>query len=536
MSLASHLIIAPILLPLLVGGLMLVFDNRKLVAGLGVVSTFAVLAIAIVLMQRVETGNGPESIVYLLGNWPVQFGIVLVADRLSGMMLVLTGVLACAALTYSLARWHRQGAYFHPLFQFLLAGLNGAFLTGDLFNLFVFFELMLAASYGLALHGSGSARVRYGLHYIAINLTSAFAFLIGVALIYGATGTLNMAEIAVRVPQLAGSERALFAAGAAIFGVVFLVKAAIWPLGFWLPNIYAAVAAPVAAIFAIMTKVGIYGVLRVGGLMSTGEDGGTFLFGNGWLLAGGAATVLFAATGMIAAQGLPRLAAFSVIGTSGTLIAVIGIGDATATAGALFYLVSSTLSISAFFLLIELVDRGRLPADDILAVTLEAYGDDEDIDEEEAVGVAVPAVMALLGASFMACALLLAGMPPFSGFIAKFVMIAAALNPAPGSTGGTFSDWLVIGILLVLGLATLIAMTRAGIRSFWVSIDRDIPSVKVIEFAPIALLLVLSLALTVMAGPAMRILQETSEGLYAPQAYMKSVLSAAPRQPQGGSP
>src|SRR5690606_37070884 len=152
--------------------------------------------------------------VYLLGNWPSQFGIVLVVDRLAALMLLLTAILGCAALVFALARWHRAGSFFHPLLQFLLMGLNGAFLTGDLFNLFVFFEVFLAASYGLALHGSGHARVRTGLHYVAINLAASSVFLIGVSLIYGAAGTLNMADLAARLPLLEPRERMFLEIGA----------------------------------------------------------------------------------------------------------------------------------------------------------------------------------------------------------------------------------------------------------------------------------------------------------------------------------
>ena len=169
---------------------------------------------------------------------------MLVLDRLSALMLA-ADQRARRSPRWS-SRWRAGIApalHFHPLFQFLLMGLNGAFLTGDLFNLFVFFEVLLAASYGLVLHGSGSARVKAGLHYIAINLCASLLFLIGVSLIYGVTGTLNMADLALRIPALAAEQRGLLEAGAAVLGVAFLVKAAMWPLGFWLPTTYAAACA-----------------------------------------------------------------------------------------------------------------------------------------------------------------------------------------------------------------------------------------------------------------------------------------------------
>ena len=211
----------------------------------------------------------PEGIaVYLLGGWQAPFGIVLVVDRLSAVMLMLTAVLALTSLIYAQARWKKMGPHFQTLFQFLIMGVNGAFLTGDLFNLFVFVEVLLAASYGLLLHGLGQPRVKAGLHYIAINLAGSFVFLIGVSLIYGVTGTLNMADLAARVPGLAHGDHILFETGAAILGVAFLLKAGAWPLNFWLPGAYGSVAPPVAAVFSILTKVGIYALLRVGSLLS----------------------------------------------------------------------------------------------------------------------------------------------------------------------------------------------------------------------------------------------------------------------------
>ncbi len=151
--------------------------------------------------------------VYAIGSWPAPFGIVLVIDRLTALMLMLTALIAFASIVYSFAHWDRVGPNFHSLFQFLLMGLNGAFLTGDLFNLFVFFEVLLASSYGLLLHGSGPARVKAGLHYIVVNLIASLLFLIGVAMIYGMTGTLNMADLPQRIAMLAPEDRALVRGG-----------------------------------------------------------------------------------------------------------------------------------------------------------------------------------------------------------------------------------------------------------------------------------------------------------------------------------
>ena len=241
-------------------------------------------------------------------------------------------------------------------------GVNGAFLTGDLFNLFVFFEVMLASSYGLLLHGSGPRRVQASLHYIVVNLVASFFFLVGVSLIYGVTGTLNMADLATRIPALSGGNRILLEAGASILGVAFLVKAAMWPLGFWLLSAYPAAVAPVAAVFAVLSKVGLYVLLRLCPLLFGTAAGEAAGYGGILLLGGGLVTIAFGLLGVLASQAMTRIASFSLMVSSGTVLAAIGLADEQVTGGALFYLVSSTLTIGAFFLLIELIERGQIRA------------------------------------------------------------------------------------------------------------------------------------------------------------------------------
>ena len=505
MSLSDHLVIVPVVLPLLSGALMLLLDERSsaLKALISMSSLVLLLATAIALAAMAQA---PATRVYSLGNWSAPFGIVLVADRLATLMVLLAAVLGLAAMLFSLARWHRAGPRFHSMVQFMLMGLNGAFLTGDLFNLFVFFELLLAASYGLALYGSGTARVRASLHYIVINLTASLFFLVGVALIYGVTGTLNMADLAHRIPGIAAGDRVLVEAGAAVLAIAFLVKAGMWPLGFWLPSTYAAAIAPAAALFSILSKVGVYAVLRLWLVLFGGEAGSALL------LYGGMATIAFGMIGVLASQELGRLAGYSLLMSSGTLLTAIGLGGDTAvTAAALYYLVASTLGIAALFLMIELVQRSRAPGADVLAVTAEAFGlqEEKDDEPEEETGVAIPATMALLGVSFAGCALLIAGLPPFPGFIGKFALLAAALEPSPI----TPPAWALLALLALSGLASVIGLGRAGVRIFWASEERSVPRVRVIEMAPIAALLALCLALTVAAGPAMRYFHDAAHAV-----------------------
>ncbi len=523
----QHLTILPILLPLLAGVVLMLIDDRNIKLAVNVAATVILLLVTLLLFIR--TGDGVEQVsTYLLGSWPAPFGIVLVADRLSTLMVLLTSVLALASIVFSIARWHRAGAHFHSLFQLLLMGLNGAFLTGDLFNLFVFFEVLLAASYGLVLHGSGTERVKAGMQYIAVNLANSSLFLIGVSLIYGVAGTLNMADLAVRIPLIPAENRLLLEAGAAILGISFLVKAGMWPLSFWLPTAYAAAAPPVGAMFAIMSKVGVYVILRLSMLLFDAGAGGSAHFGEQWLIYGGMATIAFGTVGVLASQGLARMAGFSVLVSSGTLLAMIGYANAGVTAGALFYLVSSTLALSCLYLLVELVERGRNAAAGVLALTLEAFGDDEDPEHEEEVGIATPRTLAILGVSFACCALVLAGMPPLTGFLAKFAMISAMFNLEGLGAGGTISTetWVMASFLILSGLATMIALVRTGINIFWVTFDGEVPRVRAAEMAPVLMLLGICVLLAVLAGPAMTYMDATAQYLHHPADYVAGVLGS----------
>ncbi|MBD0414044.1 monovalent cation/H+ antiporter subunit D [Oryzicola mucosus] len=541
MSFLDHLIIMPILLPLGAAALTLLFDDtrREIKAGINFAATILLVAVAIALLMQTDavTREGTElTVTYQLGNWPAPFGIVLVADRLSAIMVLLAGILGINALIYSMARWQAAGPHFHMLFQMLLMGLNGAFLTGDLFNLFVFFEVMLAASYGLLLHGSGVLRVRAGLHYIAINLAASSLFLIGVSLIYGVTGTLNMADLALRIPHVPANDLGLLHAGAAILGIAFLVKAGMWPLNFWLPTTYAAASAPVAGLFAIMTKVGVYIVLRLTLLLFGEHAGASFGFGQTFLMIGGLATIAFGTVGVLASQSTGRLAGYSVLVSSGTLLAAIGMGDRAVTGGLLFYLVSSTLTISAFLMLVELIERARVAGADVLAVTMEAYGeDDEELEHEEEVGVVIPSTMAILGVCFALCGLLLSGVPPFSGFISKFAMLSAVLQSEDAASPIPASTWWLIGLLIISGLASLIAMTRTGIATFWATLEGQTPSVRVIEIAPIAILIALCLGLTVAGGPVLRFMDLAADALHTPTDYIEDIIGTTPAAHAGGA-
>jgi multicomponent K+:H+ antiporter subunit D len=521
----EHLILVPVLLPLLVGALLIVVgeSRHRLKFAVNLASVLVLLAIALTLTWLTDGEHWPRGIgVYLAANWPAPFGIVLLADRLAALMLLLTAVIAVAALLYSMLSWSRIGVHFHSLFQFLLMGVNGAFLTHDLFNLFVFFEVMLAASYGLLLHGYNLTRIRAGLQYVAVNLVASLAFLIGVALIYAATGTLNMADLAARVALLGSDELVLLKLGMAVLAVAFLVKGAMWPLGFWLPTAYAAASPPVAAMLVLVTKVGIYAILRLWLLLFADGSGEAAGFGRDFLLWGGMVTITFGTVGLLASQEQGRLAGYAAIVSSGILLAVVGYGQASLVTAGLFYLLGSTLAVAALMLLIELNDRIRSPAAALLAVTMEAFGFEES--PEQPVGQGIPAALAFLGLAFAACALIIAGLPPLSGFVAKFGLFHALLNPAQAGSPIGATAWTLMGLLLVSGLVAVLALMRFGVRTFWASPVAP-PRLRVMEVAPVGLLLALSVALTVQAGPVFGYLARTSADLHRPAGYIDRVLS-----------
>jgi multicomponent K+:H+ antiporter subunit D len=542
MNAMTHLIAAPILLPLLTAAIMLMLGekHRPLKAKINLFSSLLGLGISVALLQWTQSTGVPGSIgVYLPGNWQVPFGLVLVVDRLSALMLVLTGIIGVSALLFAMARWDGAGSSFHALFQIQMMGLYGAFLTADLFNLFVFFEVLLAASYGLMLHGSGRARVSSGLHYISINLLASSLFLIGAALIYGVTGTLNMADLALKIPLVPQADRGLLHAGAGILAVAFLAKAGMWPLNFWLVPAYSAASAPVAAMFAIMTKVGVYTLLRLWTLLFSGQAGASAYFGGDWLIYGGMATIVCAGIAILAAQRLERMASLSILVSAGILLSAIGFAQPNLIGAALFYLVSSTLALSALFLLSELIERSRSANEmplfddgDLLPRPMESLqppkGINLDDEQKAVVGQVIPWTMAFLGLSFIACALLIIGMPPLSGFIGKLGLLSALLNPSGLGNGAeepvSNAAWGLLALLILSGLASLIAFARVGIQRFWTPQERPSPLLRRFECVPIIVLLGLSVALTFKAEPLLRYTQAAADALNNPQQYVMAVL------------
>lgn len=533
MNAIAPLVVAPVVLPLLAAAVLLLIrdSRRRLGSFINVAATLAGLVVAMALLWQVNLAAGPDAIaVHLTSNWAAPFGIALVADRLSVMLLVVVGVVGLGAALYAAAGWARMGAYFHPLFQMQLMGINGAFLTGDLFNLFVFFEVMLAASYGLQLHGSGWPRVRSGMHYITVNLLASSLFLVGLAVLYGVMGTLSMADVAAKVALVPPADRGLLHAGAAILAMAFLIKAALWPLNAWLVPAYTAASTPVAALFVMMTKVGVYSVLRLWMLLFPAVGGASAQFGGPVLLIGGLATLAFGTIGVLASIRLDRIAAFSVIVTSGTLLASFATGSVAARAAALFYLVSSTFAVSALFLMVEPVQRTRSERHAQRAHYDLLPDEDDNLDDQQLplVGRAFPVSVAALGLAYMACSLLVAGLPPLSGFLSKAAILTAIVGGNSGHAVPT-STWMLLALLLCSSLFATISLVRAGIRHFWSTGGRFAPRLKVVESGAVLILIGACLLLTVFAEPVLRYTSATAAYLHAPRPYIEAVFGTPPR-------
>ncbi|MBE1426076.1 multicomponent K+:H+ antiporter subunit D [Desulfomicrobium macestii] len=492
----NHLIMIPLLLPLAAGmtNLLLVrkgIGPQRLVS---VLTACGLLAATLLLLVRAETGHIDT---YELGNWPAPFGIILVLDRLSALMLVLTAFLTLPVLLHACSGDDKLGRDFHVIFPLQIMGLNGAFLTGDLFNLFVFFEILLIASYCLALHGLGPERTRNALRYVVLNLIGSSLFLIALGTLYGVCGTLNMADLALKVAGSTPDQAPLLRAAGLLLLAVFGFKAAILPLFLWLPGLYAAVLPSVAALFAIMTKVGVYAILRTQSLIFTNH--GPVPEAAGLLFPVALATLAAGSLCVLGSRRLRVLLAWLVIVSVGTLLAGIGLWNVAGISASLYYLPHSTLVTAGLFLLADHLARQRGPAGDVL---------------ESGPTMSRPN---LLGSLFLLGAMAIAGLPPLSGFIGKLLLLNAAQAP--------IAAWLW-PVVLGGSLIGIIALGRCGSVLFWKTQGDPLsgPPVSWLRLAPAATLLLTAVALSVMAGPVTTYTDAAAEQLLAPDSYINAVL------------
>lgn len=497
----SAVIILALLIPLSAGFILLFIRSSSLKLQRGV-HLFAMSALLLYSGLMLLAAMHDVYIVYSLGDWAPPFGIVLVLDRLSALMVFVTSFLAFCVLVYAIATdTDKMGAHFHVLFQIQLFGLNGAFLTGDLFNMFVFFEVLLLASYGLLLHGGGRLRTKAGLHYVVVNLVGSTLFLFAVSSLYGVLGTLNIADLALKISQAPEENLGVIAASGLLLLVVFGIKAAMFPLYLWLPAAYANTSAAVAALFAIMTKVGIYAIIRVHGTIFGSEAGELAYIFAPWLLWLGIITTALASFGVMAASSIRAQVAYLVVVSVGTLLIGFGIHSGESMGAILYYMIHSTFVAGGFFLLADIVARSRGEYAD-MAVTSPSF-----------------AHLPLLGSIFFAFAVAIAGMPPLSGFFGKLLILHSAINHPLSAV--------IFATLLISSFLVIVSLAKSGSKIFYsINPDNCIVGERLNRGALFASLLLLgsSALLVLFASFATGFSEDCATQLLDVNSYIKAVL------------
>jgi multicomponent Na+:H+ antiporter subunit D len=494
----SALVPLPMAIPMVAAAVSIIGGRWRLFQRIvSIVALTASLGVSIALLVGADNDG---FVVHRSGGWSAPLGITLIVDRLAGLMLVVSSLVLLAVMVYAIgqAGQERQRVVFHPVYLVLATGVSASFVTADLFNLFVAFEMMLAASYVLITIGGRPDQVRSGMSYVVISLVASTLFITVLALLYASTGTVNMADLSVRLAELDGGIRAAFALALL---VVFGIKAGLFPLFFWLPDSYPTAPGPITAIFAgLLTKVGVYAIIRTQTLLFDAPEWmGTVLIVVAVL------TMTIGVLGAISQDDMKRILAFHIISQIGYMIFGLGLFTVAGLAGAIFYIVHHIVVKTALFLVTGLVDR---------------RAGSSRLSEVGGLVRSAP-VLALL---FAIPALSLAGIPPFSGFLAKFALVDAGLEA---------SSWYAVGISLLVGLLTLFSMTKIWSGVFWGTADeppRREPRTTEALGGPIAMigatatLAAASLAISIFAGVVYDISERAGQDLLAPERYVEAVL------------
>jgi len=435
----SALVPLLVTLPLLGAAIALIAGrHRKTQVAVSIVTLTLVLAIAAVLLVVVDAGNAPIAV--SVGDWPIPFGIVLYVDRLAALLVVVSSIVLLAVLLFSVGQGAADGdddtpvSIFHPSYLILAAGIFTAFIAGDLFNLYVGFEILLVASYVLITLGSTESRIRTGVVYIVVSLVSSILFLASIAVIYGALGTVNMVQISERMTQLPQQTQTVLHV---MLLLAFSIKAAVFPLSFWLPDSYPTAPAPVTAVFAgLLTKVGVYAMIRTETELFRVNDV------NFVLMIVALATMIVGVLGAVAQAELKRILSFTLVSHVGYMVFGLAIATPAAIGATIYYMVHHIVVQTTLFLAVGLVER-RAGSTSILRV--------------KGLMRAAPVIAVL----YFIPAINLGGLPPFSGFIGKY-----ALFNAGAEVGTPIMIVLIVGGIIT-SLLTLYALMRAWNLSFW---------------------------------------------------------------------
>ena len=496
-----HTPILPLILPLITGFIILIIKKYSFKSQ-QIVSLLSVFTLILISFYAFIKTSSQGVIVYSLGNWEAPFGIVLVLDQFSILMIMITSLLAFGALWYAMSEnIDKKGAYFHPLFQLQLFGINGAFLTGDLFNLFVFFEILLLASYSLLLHGQGEGRTKAGIHYVIINLVGSTLFLFAVGTLYGILGTLNIADMAYKVSTLSPDNVGVVAAAGLLLLVVFGLKAAMFPLYLWLPNAYGRTSAPIAALFAIMTKVGLYSIIRVHGTIFGENAQELASYHIPWVLYLGLITLVLATFGVLSAKDIRNQIAYLVLASVSILLVAIGINSKEALSGGIYYMIHSTLLAGGFFLVADVLIKARTSG--CLENKMPIFRN-----------------LILIGSIFFIFAIALAGLPPLSGFFGKIMILSAALEHK--QTG------LIFAVILSSSLLIIVALAKSGTTIFYdTTFKANTSEYKLSKstLASIFFLFSFALILVIFANPITEITNTIAASLFDTSSYLSTVIN-----------
>jgi multicomponent Na+:H+ antiporter subunit D len=496
------LILLPIGIPLLTAIVALLARRLAAQRMAGVAGAAALLGAGIALFVDVAA-NGIQTME--VGSWPAPFGITLVADLFSAIMVVLAGLIGLAVAVYSLADIdaRREHYGYYPLFHILLLGVCGAFLTGDLFNLYVWFEVLLIASFVLLALGGERAQMEGAIKYVTINLIASTLFLIAVSILYSAAGTLNMADLARKLPAL--PQQGLITAVAMLFMVAFGIKAAFFPLFFWLPASYHTPPVAVSAIFAgLLTKVGVYALIRTFTLIFVQDTGYTHMI----ILVAAGLTMIVGALGALAQYELRRMLSFLIVSHIGFAVMGLGLFTPAGLAGSVFYIIEDIIVLTALFMVAGVIRRS---------------GGSERLDSLGGLYAAAPGLAAL----FLVPALSLSGIPPLSGFFAKLGLLQAGL--AAG-------QYAIVATALVASILTLLTVTRIWSEVFWKDAPADVEPAAMrigwappaVARAPILVLVALIVTLGLAAGPVVDLARQAAGQLSEPARYVDTVLGARP--------
>lgn len=490
----SNLIILPILLPFIAGAVLIFFaKSSKIQRIISAVSVLALVGVAIYLAILAFQGT----IVLEAGDWAAPYGIILVLDNLSALMILITSILAASSLFFAFGTISkkREKFYFYPFYFFLLVGVNGSFLTGDIFNLFVFFEVMLLSSYVLIVNGGTKYQLRESFKYVILNIFGSALFVMAVAWIYSITGTLNFAHLSERVAQL--EQPGILTVVGVMFFIVFAAKGALFPLYFWLPRSYFGPPAALAALFGgLLTKVGIYAIIRVFTLIFYHEP----LFTHkGLIVTVAGFTMLFGVLGAVSQYDFKRILSYHIISQVGYMVMGLGIFTPLAVAGAIYYIVHHMFVKTALFLLAGATEK-------ITGTT--------NIKEMGGLIKSHP----VLTWSFFIAAISLAGIPPLSGFFSKFPIILGGFQEG---------QWVISAVALLVGLLTLLSMMKIFGYVFWGEnklTDRQYSTSVTNLLIPIAPLVAFSVILGLAAEPIFTYSLHIAEQILEPSNYVDAVL------------